>query len=109
MDVLVFPSRTDTYGNVVQEAMASAVPAIVTDGGGPKFLLNEGVNGFICANDEIFLDRTLQLFRDRALHRQMSFAAREHALTLSWDRVFEDVWDVYRKALEPEPLFRVAV
>ncbi len=109
MDVLLFPSRTDTYGNVVQEAMASAVPAIVTDGGGPKFLVNEGVTGFVCATDEIFLDRTLQLFRDRALLRQMSFAAREHALTLSWDRVFEDVWNVYRVALEPEPLFRLAV
>ncbi len=109
MDVFVFPSRTDTYGNVVQEAMASAVPAVVTDGGGPKFLVKDGVNGFVTSTEEAFLEGTLRLYRDRALHRQMSFAAREHALTLSWDRVFEEVWDVYRKALEPTPLFRVAV
>src|SRR5262249_27593932 len=37
MDVLVFPSHTDTFGNVVLEALASGVPAVVTPDGGPKF------------------------------------------------------------------------
>lgn len=109
MDLFVFPSETDTYGNVVQEAMASAVPAIVTAGGGPKFLVNDGVTGFVCATGAEFLDRTLEVVRDRARHRQMSYAAREHALTLSWDRTFEDVWSVYRRALEPQALFARAV
>ena len=42
MDVLVFPSHTDTFGNVVLEALASCVPAIVTCDGGPKFIVREG-------------------------------------------------------------------
>ena len=41
MDVFIFPSDTDAYGNVVQEANASAVPCIVTDQGGPKFIVQE--------------------------------------------------------------------
>jgi phosphatidylinositol alpha 1,6-mannosyltransferase len=44
MDMFVFPSRTDTYGNVVQEAAASGVPAIVTSQGGPQYLIVPGVD-----------------------------------------------------------------
>ena len=42
MDLFAFPSRTDTFGNVVLEALASGVPAVVTDGGGPKFIVAAG-------------------------------------------------------------------
>src|SRR6185437_7045960 len=51
MDVLVFPSHTDTFGNVVLEALSSGVPAVVTGNGGPKFIVREGETGFI-ASDE---------------------------------------------------------
>jgi len=46
MDVFVFPSTTDTFGNVVLEAMASGVPPVVTDRGGPQFLVDQGTTGF---------------------------------------------------------------
>src|SRR5262249_28243966 len=39
MDAFVFPSATDTFGNVVLEAMASGVPPVVSTSGGPKFLV----------------------------------------------------------------------
>jgi phosphatidylinositol alpha 1,6-mannosyltransferase len=45
MDVLVFPSHTDTFGNVVLEALASGVPAVVTPDGGPKFIVRDGETG----------------------------------------------------------------
>ncbi len=45
MDAFVFPSATDTFGNVALEAMASGVPAIVTHDGGPKYLVSPGENG----------------------------------------------------------------
>ena len=47
MDVFVFPSVTDTFGNVVLESMASGVPPIVTASGGPRNLIQPGVNGYI--------------------------------------------------------------
>ena len=52
MDIFAFPSRTDTFGNVVQEAMASGVPAVVTDAGGPRYIVNHGVTGWVAADDE---------------------------------------------------------
>jgi len=43
MDLFVFPSHTDTFGNVVLEALASGVPAIVTHDGGPKSIVRDGI------------------------------------------------------------------
>ena len=46
-DVFLFPSTTDTFGNVILEAMASGVPCIVSDQGGPKDLVVHGKTGYI--------------------------------------------------------------
>jgi phosphatidylinositol alpha 1,6-mannosyltransferase len=43
MDLLIFPSHTDTFGNVVLEALASGVPAIVTPDGGPAHILHSAM------------------------------------------------------------------
>jgi glycosyltransferase involved in cell wall biosynthesis len=96
MDVFTFPSRTDTFGNVVLEAFASGVPAVVTDAGGPKFIVREGVSGFVAASDREFTERTASLLRDGALRARMGQAARHQALGESWDAVFEKVYEGYR-------------
>ncbi|MEJ7606413.1 MAG: glycosyltransferase [Bryobacteraceae bacterium] len=61
MDVFAFPSHTDTFGNVILEALASGVPAVVTTGGGPKFLVKSGVTGFIASDDRTFSHCILDL------------------------------------------------
>jgi glycosyltransferase involved in cell wall biosynthesis len=99
MDVFVFPSRTDTFGNVVLESFASGVPAVVTDAGGPKFIVREGVSGSIGRSEKEFVDLTLRLLRDRPLRLEMARAAREQACEESWDSVFENVYDGYRVAI----------
>ncbi len=52
-DVFVFPSTTDTWGNVVLEAQASGLPVIVTDQGGPRELMENGKTGFVVHGDDI--------------------------------------------------------
>ena len=100
MDVFVFPSRTDTFGNVVLEAFASGVPAVVTDAGGPKFIVRDEVTGVVAHSERNFVDLTLRLLRDEPLRARMALAAREQACGESWDSVFEKVYDGYRVAME---------
>jgi phosphatidylinositol alpha 1,6-mannosyltransferase len=52
MDLFVFPSHTDTFGNVVLEALASGVPAIVTPDGGPRTIVRDGETGRIVPDDQ---------------------------------------------------------
>ena len=94
MDLLVFPSHTDTFGNVVLEALASGVPAIVTPDGGPKYIVEDGITGAI-ATDDNFTTAIADILTHPERHRQMRIAAREHALTCSWDAVFNRVYAAY--------------
>jgi glycosyltransferase involved in cell wall biosynthesis len=103
MDVFVFPSFTDTFGNVILEALASGVPPVVTSGGGPKFLVRSGETGFVAADDEGFIRAVLDLMQDGELHQRMKLAAREHACSISWDRVFEKVYENYEAVLFQSP------
>jgi phosphatidylinositol alpha 1,6-mannosyltransferase len=98
MDIFLFPSRTDTYGNVIQEAAASGVPAIVTNEGGPRHLVEPGITGFVAESDEEFIRRTLQLLVDGQERRNMSLAARENMQGVSWDAAFEMTYVAYRNA-----------
>lgn len=98
MDAFVFPSRTDTYGNVIQEAMASGVPCIVSDAGGPSFLVESGQCGFICSHAAEFTAAIFQLMRDKRLLRHMREKARAAACSASWDRVFESLYEAYAEA-----------
>jgi phosphatidylinositol alpha 1,6-mannosyltransferase len=102
MDLFVFPSRTDTFGNVIQEAAASGVPAIVTSEGGPRDLVTQGVTGYIAANDAEFLQRVVELCRAPERLRSMGEAARERVLGASWDAAFEMTYTAYRYCLRKQ-------
>lgn len=99
MDVFVFPSETDAFGNVAQEALASGVPAIVSDKGGPKFIIADGSSGFIAKKDADYARFSLMLYKDRELLDRMKAAAREKALCHSWDSIFEGVYSNYKEAI----------
>jgi glycosyltransferase involved in cell wall biosynthesis len=88
MDIFVFPSHTDTFGNAVLEALASGVPAVVTNGGGPKFIIRNGESGLVAASDADFVECVSALARDEALRRRMSLAARRQAMESSWESVW---------------------
>ncbi|MFN0110169.1 MAG: glycosyltransferase [Blastocatellia bacterium] len=95
LDLFIFPSRTDTFGNVALEAQASGVPAIVSDQGGPKFIIRDGKTGLVARSKSEFLKATLSLISQPELHSQMRVASRELAGQASWDNVFEQVWKAY--------------
>jgi len=99
MDLFVFPSHTDTFGNVVLEALASGVPAIVTPDGGPPSIVRHGETGLI-AKDEDFATAVASVLTDPPLHARMREAARQDGLRASWDSVFEAVYDGYRTLLQ---------
>jgi phosphatidylinositol alpha 1,6-mannosyltransferase len=94
MDIFVFPSHTDTFGNVVLEALASGVPAIVTPNGGPKYIVRDGETGFV-AEDAEFSTAIAKLVEDPVRRQEMRCAAREYALGCSWDAVFGRVYEAY--------------
>lgn len=100
MDVFVFPSETDTVGNVVLEAMASGVPVVVMQRGGPKFLIESGRSAVIAADEQAFVDGVRMLVRSRARREAMGAAARARALDIcSWERIFDAACHAYRLAI----------
>jgi glycosyltransferase involved in cell wall biosynthesis len=107
MDVFAFPSHTDTFGNVVLEALSSGVPAVVTHGGGPKYIVRDQQTGFVATEAE-FVSSIALLAQDRARLAQMRTAARAYSLTCSWDAVFGQVYEGYRDALSVEDALRLS-
>jgi phosphatidylinositol alpha 1,6-mannosyltransferase len=101
MDLFVFPSNTDTYGNVILEALSSGVPAVVTSHGGPKFLVQSGVTGYVAKDDRDFIRCVNGLMTNLDMHHQMREAARHYASAQSWDNVFEKVFRAYRDCFQP--------
>jgi phosphatidylinositol alpha 1,6-mannosyltransferase len=99
MDVFLFTSETDAFGNVAQEASASGVVPIVSDKGGPKYLVEHGESGFVAKDIGEFISYTKELMLDRLKLLAMKEEARERALSKSWDSVFESVYEGYNEAL----------
>src|SRR5690606_27484337 len=85
------------------EAMAAGVPCIVTTGGGPKYLIQDGETGVMARDEEHFIAAVAELIEDRARHQAMRLAAREHAVANSWDRVFERLFEQYAAVAARHP------
>jgi glycosyltransferase involved in cell wall biosynthesis len=101
-DVFVFPSTTETLGNVVLEALASGLPAVVVDRGGPQDLVQPGVSGFIARANDIsdIADRVELLLRDPALRARMGEAGRASALERDWSAINGRLIRSYRALLD---------
>jgi glycosyltransferase involved in cell wall biosynthesis len=98
MDLFVFPSHTDTFGNVVLEALSSGVPAVVTPNGGPRTIVQPGLTGCV-VSDEEFVPAIAALLQEPARLAGMRTAARAYALTCTWDAVFDRVYAAYGSIL----------
>src|SRR3954468_5270530 len=93
-DIFVFPSTTDTFGNVILEAQASGLPVVVSDSGGPKELVAHKANGLITRSHDVedFTDAIRTLVTDQRLRERMANSARDSVTDRSWPRAFAKFW-----------------
>ncbi len=100
-DVFLFPSDTETFGNVTLEAMASGLPAVCADATGSSELVRHDVTGFLAppGQSAAFLDYTARLVRDAELRTRLGAHALARAERFSWDAVLERLLGYYREVL----------
>jgi glycosyltransferase involved in cell wall biosynthesis len=106
-DVFVFPSATDTFGNVILEAQASGLPVIATDQGGPKENLIVDQTGLLVpANDSMaFYSAILHLISNPDLIEEMKLKARDYMEKRSIEAAFLKSWDMYEKNRFENPVY----
>ncbi|KAI0846714.1 glycosyltransferase family 4 protein [Daldinia vernicosa] len=88
-DIFLHCSITETFGLVVLEAMASGVPVIARDQGGPSDTIEQGKTGFLIPPDDLdgFVRKTMLLGRDSRLREQFALAGRAFACEATWERI----------------------
>jgi len=93
-DIFVFPSTTDTFGNVILEAQACGLPVVVSDSGGPKELVEDKSNGLITKSHDVedLLCAIRALVTDPALRERMGKSARNSVIDRSWPNAFGKFW-----------------
>lgn len=104
-DAFVFPSVTDTFGNVVLEAQASGLPVVVTDQGGPRENMLHGRTGIMVEGNSIagLRDGILRLVTDPNMRRSMGSEARRYVVDRTFDKAFEEAWNLYEETYDRYP------
>lgn len=102
-DAFVFPSQTDTAGNVVLEAQASGLPVLVSAVGGPRENMIDGRTGHVVPDlaPESWLHRVAPLLEHQSWREAMGAAARRYAESRTWSAALEPLYRTYREAAMP--------
>jgi len=97
-DLLLFPSATETFGNVVLEALASGVPAVVADQGGCADIIRESQAGIACPADdhEEYFQACRRICECPSLHAGLRHHGLAYAAGRSWPAINQRVIDDYR-------------
>lgn len=103
-DVFLFPSRTETFGNVITEAMASGLAVIAFDRAAAREHIRHGENGLTVADgdEEGFIKMASTLAKYHSRCAEMRTAARETAETLRWEDVAVDFENTLQALLSTE-------
>ncbi len=102
-DVFLFPSDTETFGNVTLEAMASGLPTICANAAGSRDLVDDGTTGRLCPPGDVdaFAAATQHLVTEAARRRRMGTAAHERAQDFTWTNVLRRMNRYYDEVLGP--------
>jgi glycosyltransferase involved in cell wall biosynthesis len=98
-DLFLFPSRTDTAGNVVLEAQASGLPVVVSGEGGPRENIVDGLTGVVCKDNSVsaWAASVVAVLRPSAHRAAMASAARTYALRRRWEHALQPLYGAYRE------------
>jgi glycosyltransferase involved in cell wall biosynthesis/predicted metal-dependent phosphoesterase TrpH len=108
-DIFLFPSRTDTFGQVVLEAQASALPVIAVAEGGPLSLIEHRSSGLLCAADaRVLADALVELAGSPSLREQLAQGGLAAVQERTWERALQRLGDGYRTLLTANDSSRVA-
>jgi len=99
-DLFAFPSATDTLGQVVLESQASGLPVVVSDEGGPKEVVDDGISGFVLPAQSRgeWMDAIVRLATDEETRTRMGRSAQTRAARYSMRACFEQFWKVHEEA-----------
>jgi glycosyltransferase involved in cell wall biosynthesis/predicted metal-dependent phosphoesterase TrpH len=99
-DVFLFPSATDTFGQVILEAQASSLPVVAVAEGGPLSLIDDGVTGLLRPADPGALaEAVLTLVRAAGLRERIAQAALAAVRPRTWERTLQLLGEGYAQAL----------
>jgi glycosyltransferase involved in cell wall biosynthesis len=100
-DIFMFPSRTDTFGQVILEAQASGLPVVAVAAGGPLSLIENGVSGLLCAPDARALaDALVALADSPPLRERLARGGLASVRERTWEGALERLAAGYRRVLE---------
>ncbi|MBI1325073.1 glycosyltransferase [bacterium] len=103
MDVFAFASRTETFGNVLLEAMATGLPVVALAEGGPADVVADGETGRLLSRDSkpsAMADILAEWSHLPATVRKLGESARAYAGTQSWEAIMEGLFVDYRRVIE---------
>ena len=101
-DLFVFPSHTETFGNVTLEALASGIPVLAFDCAAARDWVQTGVNGWLVPENDPdgFARKAVEIFNTKNLLSQVTQSTRQQIVRLDWDQIAEQVesvlWDAIR-------------
>jgi glycosyltransferase involved in cell wall biosynthesis len=100
-DLFVFPSQTETFGNVTLEALASGIPVLAFDCAAARDWVQHGINGWLVPenNSDGFVDQAVAIFKTPNLLEQVTFSTRQQVVHLDWDQIAEQVESVFWDAI----------